>query len=87
MDPIPRPRSELFMRADIENMLRAIDQANAQLAVQIPIHQVAIYRSGFAAALSAVARAFDVSLDQRDPPLEQDLFRRHLPAGREPGRW
>jgi hypothetical protein len=43
-------------------MLRAIDRANACLAVQVPFAEVSIFRRGFAAALHSVAAAFDVTL-------------------------
>jgi hypothetical protein len=56
-------RSEVFLREDIKNMLRAIDGANQGLAAHLPVHDVTIYRAGFAAALQAVATAFDVRLD------------------------
>lgn len=62
MNRIP-VRSEVFLREDIKNMLRAIDGANQSLAVHLPVHDVTIYRAGFAAALQAVATAFDVRLD------------------------
>lgn len=42
--------------------LNAIDAANAELAVNLPIREVEIYRVGFLAAMKAVAEAFDVEL-------------------------
>lgn len=66
------PRSELFMRVDIANILRAIDQA-ATFSDNVP--EMAAWREGYRAALSAVATAFDVTLS----PVEL------LPGGRV--RW
>ncbi len=63
----PTIRHEVFFREDIRNLLRAIDSANAALAVHLPTSQVAIYRAGFVAALQAVALALDVRLDIRAP--------------------
>jgi hypothetical protein len=57
-----RLRTEVFLREDIQNILRAIDRANGSLASNLPMAEVAIYRAGFAAALGAVAEAFDVQL-------------------------
>lgn len=62
---LPRIQSEVFLREDIHNILTAIDQANAALAVRLPLAEVAIYRMGFAAAMRAVAAAFDVVLESQ----------------------
>ena len=70
---LPRIRSEVFLREDIQNILTAIDQANAALAVHLPIAEVAIYRMGFAAALRAVAAAFDVVLESQPQGSRKDL--------------
>ncbi len=66
-------RHEVLFREDIKNLLRAIDSANAALAVHLPTSQVAIYRAGFVAALQAVALALDVRLDVRAPQLGLDV--------------
>jgi len=68
-------RHEVFFREDIKNLLRAIDSANAALAVHLPTSQVAIYRAGFVAALQAVALALDVRLDVRAPHPTPDIAR------------
>lgn len=60
-----RIRSEVFLREDIQSILRAIDFANAELARHLPDPEIAIYRAGFQAALSSVARAFHVDLDDQ----------------------
>ena len=57
-----RIQSEVFLKADIENILNSIDEAVADLAVNLPFQEVAIYRMGFAAAMQAVAKAFDIEL-------------------------
>ena len=57
------PRAELWLRVDICNVLRAIDHAGAVLE-RIPAHDAAVYRSGYRAALQAVALAFDVKLEE-----------------------
>lgn len=59
------PRSELFLREDVRNILRAIDHAGAVLEA-IPSHDVAVYRAGYRAALAAVAVAFDVRLEAEE---------------------
>ncbi|MBC7232528.1 MAG: hypothetical protein H5T68_04720 [Chloroflexi bacterium] len=53
------------MKQDIQQILQAIDKANASLAINLPITQVAIYRAGFSAAMQAVATAFGVVLDSQ----------------------
>lgn len=58
-----RIQSEVFLRQDIENILQAIDRANASLAKNLPVAEVAIYRAGFLSAMQAVAAAFDVALE------------------------
>jgi hypothetical protein len=65
-----RIRSEVFSREDIQNVLRAIDSANRSLAAHLPLAEVGIYRAGFAAAIDAVAKAFDVGLDSQFPRME-----------------
>lgn len=67
-------RHEVLFREDIKNLLRAIDSANAALAVHLPTSQVAIYRAGFVAALQAVALALDVRLDVRAPQASLDVL-------------
>ena len=57
------PRTELYLRADIAGMVRAIDAANAELAAAIPTAQVVAYRAGFMCALRAVVAAFDLADD------------------------
>lgn len=62
-----RVRTEVFLREDIQNVLRAISSANRALAARLPIAEVTIYRAGFNAAMQAVAEAFDVILDSPFP--------------------
>lgn len=56
------PRSEIYLRADIANIVRAIDAANAELSAAVPLAEVAAYRAGFLAALRALALAFDLDI-------------------------
>lgn len=61
-------RTEIFYREDIRTLLQAIDEANSALLKQLQgQHQVSAYRAGFAAAVQAVATAFDVSLEPQTP--------------------
>jgi len=61
-------RTEIFYREDIRTMLQAIDEANGALMMQLQgRHDVSEYRAGFAAAVQAVATAFDVSLEPQGP--------------------
>jgi hypothetical protein len=62
-------RTEVYVRDDIENVLKAIDQANRDLITLVRSTEADIYRSGFAAALQAVATAFNVRLtsEPRNP--------------------
>lgn len=74
-----RVRTEVYLRSDIENALVAIEKANAALAEQVPLAQVAIFRAGFTAALQAVAASFDIRLDAPATRLEAELsFDRYL---------
>lgn len=61
-----RIRAEVFSREDIQNVLRAIDKANLDLAENLPIDQVRVYRAGFMAALEAMSQAFDISIKRND---------------------
>jgi hypothetical protein len=74
MTPL-RIESEVYLKRDIENILQAIDRANACLAKNLPIAEVAIYRAGFLSAMQAVAAAFDVALEPHitDCPVELRL--------------
>ena len=53
-------RTEVYVRDDIENVLRAIDRANCDLLTLLGSTEADIYRSGFVAALQAVATAFSI---------------------------
>lgn len=55
-------------------MLRSIDQANRELAIHLPVREVLIYRAGFAAAVQAMATAFDVTLHLMDTREERRLI-------------
>lgn len=81
MDPCG-VRSEVFVRGDIENILRAVERANEALAAQLPAGEAASYRAGFSAALRAVAAGFGISLD---PPPATPVTLLSLPgAGPSP---
>ena len=64
---LPAPRSELYLRGDIANILKSIDAANAELSAALPLTEVHAYRAGFIAALRAVAFAFDVDAPSTSP--------------------
>ena len=68
-----RITSEVFLRDDVENILKAVDRANASLVNHLPMEEVAIYRAGFVAAMQAMAAAFDVSLEQHEPEFEHSF--------------
>ncbi len=57
------PRTHIFWREDIRSVLAALDGANLALTSNLPLREVGIYRAGFAAAIQAMASAFDVQLD------------------------
>ncbi len=60
---VPRFRSEVFLRQDIESILRAIDSANRHVTDLMPEYEVAIYRAGFTAAVHDIALALHISLE------------------------
>jgi hypothetical protein len=55
-------RTEVIFREDIRALLQALDQANGVLD-QFGNQQITAYREGFAAALEAVATAYDLYLE------------------------
>jgi hypothetical protein len=61
-------KTEVFVRNDIENVLKAIDIAYASLADQIPARDVTVHRAGFIAALNSVSAAFGISSVDKIPP-------------------
>lgn len=69
------PRSELFMREDIRNLLLALDQATDCLD-GAPSREIVAFRNGYRKALRLVARAFDVSLTEEVQTCSQSLSRR-----------
>lgn len=73
----PPLRSEVFLREDIRNLLRALDRAGAVLE-RIPARDAALYRAGYRAALQACGVAFDVDLGQ--PLAEVSTWRLSLSA-------
>jgi len=54
-------QSEVFLRSDIRNMLRAIEFTNSALSTYVSTPEAGAYRAGFVAALQAVAAAFDIN--------------------------
>ena len=67
-------RTETYYREDVRTMLQAIDDVNRSLLELEPLHgqqQMAAYRAGFAAAVQAIATAFDVSLEPSAPMVIQ----------------
>ena len=55
--------SDVFLKEDVRCLLQAILATNEELARQFDSLQVQAYRHGFAAAIAAVAVAFNISLD------------------------
>lgn len=60
-------QSQAFLRADLENLLRAIRRTNEALVSHLADRDVQAYRLGFDAALEAVATALNVRLDPFEP--------------------
>lgn len=58
-----RIQSEVFLRHDIENILRAIDSASGDLVDHAAGDEVKVYRDGFRAALRSVATALHIQLE------------------------
>lgn len=55
--------SDVFLKEDVRCLLQAILATNEELARQFDAPQVQAYRHGFAAAIAAVAVAFNISID------------------------
>lgn len=66
------PRSELYLRSDIANVVQAIDAANAELSVAVPGTDGAAYRAGFLAALRALVLAFDLDVQLSATTVKQE---------------
>ena len=60
--------SDVFLKEDVRCMLQAILATNEELARQFADSQVQTYRHGFAAAITAVAVAMNISLE---PPADR----------------
>ena len=58
--------SDVFLKEDVRCLLQAILATNEELARQFTDPQVQSYRHGFAAAIAAVAVAFNIEL--QPPP-------------------
>jgi hypothetical protein len=58
-----RLESEVFLRNDVENILRAINAANLGIAQHISDPSAAIYRAGFTDAVKAVAMALHIEIE------------------------
>jgi hypothetical protein len=56
-------RTETYLRSDIINVLSALDATTDDIAAMVPGPEMALYRAGYAAALRAAARSFDVEID------------------------
>lgn len=67
-------QSEVWLREDIRQVLNAIDAANVELAANLPIREVAIYRAGFRSAVQAMATAFDVQVEPKHEANEVKLL-------------
>lgn len=60
MDSYQTIRTETYLRTDIANALRSIDNTNASVASAVPTSEMEIYRRGFSDALKAVALSFGI---------------------------
>jgi len=56
MGVITRIQTEVFPRQNLGNLLRALDRANASIGDNLAIPGVILFRSGFRAAIEAMAR-------------------------------
>jgi len=54
----------IFRREDIRNAILAIQSTNDSITNEIPIDEIRIYNAGFEAAISAIAKAFDVDIHE-----------------------
>lgn len=68
------PSVRTWFPDEIENALRAVDQANNSVASAIKTPEMDLYRLGYVDALNALAAVFGV-----DPP-----SRSNTPTGRQP---
>jgi len=75
-------RSEVFLREDIQSILRAINAANAELAARVANQETEVYRAGFVDALQAVATALHVRLSSQ--PIEDSDPVSAWPASTQP---
>ncbi|MBX3052188.1 MAG: hypothetical protein KF753_11970 [Caldilineaceae bacterium] len=69
-------RSELISRNDLGQMLLSTWQVNENLAAQLPLDVIDIYRSGFRSAISAIATAYQLEL----PNLENTAISQAQPS-------
>lgn len=51
----------VWSREDLQGALRALDQANCDLASTIDSYEMQLYRKGYTAALGALAEMFAIS--------------------------
>jgi hypothetical protein len=57
--------SDVFLKEDVRSILQALLVTNEMMATQVAGNEAQPYRSGFTAAIAAVATAFDITLDNR----------------------
>jgi hypothetical protein len=57
-------RSEVFMREDLEAILRAVDFSQERLLAHMPQADAELYREGFTTAMQAVAIALHIEWPQ-----------------------
>ena len=56
--------SDVFIKEDVRSVLQALLATNETLGQQIQSADIQNYRYGFAAAIAAVATAFDIKLER-----------------------
>lgn len=56
--------SDVFIKEDVRSVLQALLATNETLAAQMQSADIQNYRYGYAAAIAAVATAFDIKLQK-----------------------
>jgi len=57
-------QSELIMRGDLAQLILSSWQVNEQIASQLPLESVEIYRTGFRTALKSIATAYGLNIPE-----------------------
>jgi hypothetical protein len=61
----------VWFKDDIQNALRAVDSANAELFKTIDTPEMQLYRRGYESALRSVGEAFGIRYQSYDQPREE----------------